>query len=211
MPDTPNLPPATPPGDKPAAPQPPINRPVVVKKPEAPLDPAHVPMTEEFDRAKWTLPPAGIVLIGIAIVAVVAGLLLFTNRAKPVIGGGITNVSAVQLQDNTVLVAVQLNISNTTPKQWYIESINATVKTDQGEQTDNAAPAVDSQRYFQAFPALGQAGTQVLQFDQKLAPGQQETGTVVFSFPITKDQFDQRKSLTVTIHPFDNLPVTFTK
>lgn len=206
MPDTPNVP-----ANQPPTPKPPINRPVAAKKPEAPLDPAHVPMTEEFDRAKWTLPPIGIVLIGIAIVAVVGALLVFTNRAKPVIGGGITNVAAVQLQDNTILVAVELTISNTTPKQWYIESITGAVKTDQGENSDDAAAAVDSQRYFQAFPALGQAGTEVLKFDQKLAPGQQETGTVVFSFPITKDQFDQRKSFTVTIHPFDNLPVTFTK
>lgn len=170
-------------------------------------------MTEEFDRARWTLPPIGIVVIGIAIVAVVGAILIYTNRAKPVVAGGITNVAAVQLPDNSsVLVAIQMNIGNSTPKQWYIENMKATVKTQQGEWTDDsAATAVDSQRYFQAFPALGNAGTQILKFDQKLAPGQQETGTVVFSFPITKDQFDQRKSLTVTIHPFDNLPVTFSK
>lgn len=210
MPDEPNVPPVTP-ETKPTAT---VAKPIATaprKKVEQPIDPAHVPMTEEFDRARWTLPPVGIVLIGIAIVAVVGALLVFTNRAKPVVAGGITNISAVQLQDNSVLVAVQLNISNSTPKQWFIQSIKATVTTPQGEYSDDAATATDSQRYFQAFPDLGQAGTEVLKFDQKLASGQQETGTVVFSFPITKDQFDQRKSLTVTIHPFDNLPVTFTK
>ncbi len=199
MPDTPKVPPVTP-----------TNPPR--KKVEEPLDPAHVPMSEEFDRAKWTLPPLGIVLIGIAIVAVVGALLVYTNRAKPVAVGGINNIASVQLPDNTVMTAVQLSISNATPKQWFIQNIKATVKTEQGEWTDDsAATAVDSQRYFQAFPALGNVGTQVLKFDQKLAPGQQETGTVVFSFPITKEQFDQRKSLTITIQPFDNLPVTFTK
>ena len=203
MPDQPNVPPVTP-APKSTAPAP-------RKKVEAPIDPAHVPMTEEFDRARWTLPPIGIVLIGIAIVAVVGALLVFTNRAKPVVAGGITNVSAVQLQDNSVLVAVQLNIANSTPKQWFIQSIQGTVTTPQGEYSDDAATATDSQRYFQAFPALGQAGTEILKFDQKLASGQQETGTVVFSFPITKEQFDQRKTLTVQIHPFDNLPVTFSK
>jgi len=197
MPDAPNLPPVTPV--------------VPPKKTNEPLDPAHVPMSEEFDRAKWTLPPIGIVLIGLAIVAVVGALLVYTNRAKPVVAGGINSVASVQLPDNTVMTAVQLNISNATPKQWYIQNIKATVKTDQGEYSDDAATATDSQRYFQAFPALGQVGAQVLKFDQKLTPGQQESGTVIFSFPITKDQFDQRKSLTVTIQPFDNLPVTFTK
>jgi hypothetical protein len=189
----------------------PAKPPIVPKKKVEPIDAAHVPMTEEFDRAKWTLPPVGIVLIGIGIVAVIGAILVYSNRAKPVAAGGITNVTAVQLQDNTILVAVQLNVSNATPKRWYIQNIKATVKTEQGEWSDDAAPATDSERYFQAFPALGQAGTQVLKFDQKLAPGEQESGTVVFGFPITKDQFEQRKSLTITISPFDNLPVTFTK
>ncbi|MGZ4816253.1 MAG: hypothetical protein ACXVZV_12640 [Terriglobales bacterium] len=198
MADTPKVPPVTP-----------INQPK--KKAEEPLDPAHVPMSEEFDRAKWTLPPIGIVLIGLAIVAVVGALLVYTNRAKPVVAGGINSVASVQLPDNTVMTAVQLNISNATPKQWFIQNIKATVKTEQGEWSDDAATATDSQRYFQAFPALGNAGTQVLKFDQKLAPGQQESGTVVFTFPITMDQFDKRKSLTITIQPFDNLPVAFTK
>lgn len=204
MPDNaPDLPPVTPPSTPRATPPP--------KKVQQPIDAAHVPMSEEFDRAKWTLPPIGIVLIGIGIVAVVGALLVYTNRAKPVVAGGINGISAVQLPDNSTMASVQVNIGNSTDKQWYIQSIKATVKTDQGEWTDDAATATDSQRYFQAFPALGNAGTQVLKFDQKLAPGQQESGTVIFSFPITKDQFDQRKSLTITIQPFDNQPVTFTK
>lgn len=230
MPDTPDVPPAPPeapapsssPSSLPASLPARKAAPAVAKKAtalpvrkkaaEKPLDPAHVPMTEEFDRARWTLPPVGIVFVGIGIVAVVAAILIFANRAKPVAAGGITGVSAVQLQDNTVLAAVQLSISNATPKQWYIDNIKATVKIPQGEYTDDsAAAATDSERYFQAFPALGQAGTNVLKFDEKLAPGEHESGTVVFAFPITKDQFDQRQSLTVTIQPFDNLPVTFKK
>ena len=214
MPDDPNvpLPPPTPEG-QPAPPPRPVAvatpvRPVIKKEP---LDPAHVPMSEEFDRAKWTLPPIGIVLIGIAIVAVVGALLVYTNRAKPVAAGGITSINSVEMQDQTVMVAVQLDVSNATPKRWYIEGIKATVKTEQGEWSDDAAPAVDSERYFQAFPGLAPPGTKVLQFDQKLAPGERESGTVVFSFPITKAQFDQRKSLTIVIQPFDNLPVTFVK
>jgi len=227
MPDTPEVPPAPPEPATPAAPQPsapvaatppapvaarPAAVPVRKKAPEKPLDPAHVPMTEEFDRARWTLPPVGIVFIGLGIVAVVAAFLIFANRAKPVASGFIVDASAVQLQDNTILAAVQLNISNATPKQWYIENIKATVKTPQGEYTDDsAASATDSERYFQAFPGLAPAGTNVLKFDQKLAPGEHESGTVVFAFPITKDQFDQRQSITVVVKPFDNLPVTFTK
>jgi hypothetical protein len=168
-------------------------------------------MSEEFDRAKWTLPPMGVVGIALGIVAIALLISAFVFRAKPVAGGGIGEITAVQLQDNTILAAIQLNLSNVTEKSWYIKEISATVKTDQGENTDTAATATDSQRYFQAFPDLGKGALPILKFDQKLSPGQQVAGTIVVSFPITKEQFDARKSLSVKVLPFDNQPFTFTK
>ncbi len=175
------------------------------------MDRAHVPWSEEFDKAKWTLPPAKIVGIALVIVAIVVVILSYLNRAKPVASGGITTVNAVQLQDNTILAAISLNVGNITDKKWYIRNVKATVKTDQGEYSDDAATAVDSERYFQAFPGLGAGASPILKFDQKIDPGQSGAGTIVVSFPITKEQFDARKSLTVTIEPFDNKPVTLTK
>jgi hypothetical protein len=195
----------------PKPPVPPASTAAKPKPKEEEMDRAHVPMSEEFDRAKWTLPPLGILGIALAIVAVAVLIIGFAARAKPVAAGGITGVNAVQLQDNTILAAISLSVGNVTEKAWWIHGVKATVKTDQGEYTDEAATAVDSERYFQAFPELGQGTSPILKFDQKIQPAQQEAGTIVVSFPITKDQFDARKSITVTIEPFDNPPVTFTK
>jgi hypothetical protein len=175
------------------------------------IDRAHVPWSEEFDKAKWTLPPLGMFGIALGIVAVALVIVAYVARAKPVAAGAINGVNVVQLQDNTVLAAIQLNVGNITEKAWYIRSVKATVKTDQGDFSDDAATAVDSARYFQAFPALGQGTAPILKFDQKIQSGQNETGTIVVSFPITKDQFDARKSLSVTIQPYDNRSVTLTK
>src|SRR4051812_44928471 len=96
---TPKLPPVTPVGK----PKP---------KNAEDYDRAHVPMSEEFDRARWTLPPVGIILIGIVIIGVIVGGLMLATKAKPVIAGSIGDVTAVQLQDNTVLAAIQIEISN---------------------------------------------------------------------------------------------------
>ncbi len=201
--------------DNPVPPPPPAptpTKPAAAPKPkEQEIDRAHVPWSEEFDKAKWTLPPAKIVGIALVIVAIVVVILSYLNRAKPVASGGITTVNAVQLQDNTILAAISLNVGNITDKKWYIRNVKATVKTDQGEYSDDAATAVDSERYFQAFPGLGAGASPILKFDQKIDPGQSGAGTIVVSFPITKEQFDARKSLTVTIEPFDNKPVTLTK
>jgi hypothetical protein len=202
MADNPTPPPVTP--ARVAAPAKP-------KPKAAEIDHAHVPMSEEFDRAKWTLPPLGIVGIALAVLAVVVAILAYTNRAKPVAAGAINDANAVELQDKTVLAAIQLNVANVTEKPWYIRSVKATVKTDQGEYSDDAATATDSERYFQAFPALGQGTSPILKFDQKIPAGQNQVGTIVVAFPITKEQFDARKSLTVTVEPFDNRPVTLRK
>ena len=48
-------------------PKPPTQARNVVPKPPAPPPPdaGHIPITEEMDKAKWTLPPFGIIAIGI--------------------------------------------------------------------------------------------------------------------------------------------------
>ncbi len=41
----------------------------------------------------------------------------------------------------------------------------------------------------------------------KIAPGAEQKGTVLVSFPVTKEQFDARKDLDVTIEPYDQNPI----
>jgi hypothetical protein len=181
----------------PAAPKP-------AKQPEEPADLAHMPMSEEFDKAKWTLPPWQPVAVALAIVAVVVAVFSFSTRAKPPGTGGIQNVAAVPIGNgDNVLVAVTLTLSNTSQKPLWIHDIKGQLKTDKGEWTDDSATAVDSERYFQAFPDLKQNAGAIMKPEDKIAPGGQQQGTVVFSFPVTKDQFDQRKSISVSVQPYD--------
>ncbi|MGZ4825479.1 MAG: hypothetical protein ACXVZT_12735 [Terriglobales bacterium] len=181
------------------------------KKDAADYDRAHVPMEEEFDKAKWTLPPWQPVVVALVIVGVVVAILAFVTRAKPQGRATIDNLNAVQIQGDNVMVAVNVTLNNAGQKPLWIHDIKAQLKTDKGEFTDEAAPAVDAERYYQAFPDLKQNTLPALLPEAKIAPGGQQQGTVVFSFPVTKDQFDHRKSLTVTIQPYDQKPVVLTK
>lgn len=73
---------------------------------------------------------------------------------------------------------------------------------------DEAASAVDLDRYYQAFPVLKKSSEAPLSPETKLLPGAVQRGTIIVGFKITKDAFDQRKSLTVAIQPYDQpLPV----
>jgi len=47
--------------------------------------------------------------------------------------------------------------------------------------------------------------------ETKINPGSKVTGTVVVSFPVTAEAFASRKSLTVTIAPYNEVPLVLTK
>ncbi|MGI9101795.1 MAG: hypothetical protein ACR2IF_05050 [Terriglobales bacterium] len=184
---------------------------LVPKRSEEDFDRAHVPMEEEFSRARWTLPPWQPVAVALVIVAVVVAILAYTTRAKPQGAASMDNINAVQVQPDSVLVAVNVALSNNGEKPLWVHTIKATLTTEKGIFNDEAAPAVDVERYYQAFPDLKQNTQAPLLPEAKVAPGAQQKGTVVFSFNVTKDDFDKRKSLTVTIQPYDQKAVVLTK
>jgi hypothetical protein len=167
---------------------------------------------DEFGTAKRNLPPVKIVAIAIAIVAVVLGAFAFLKRAKPQGSGSIDEIAAAEIpSQNAVLVAVNITVRNTGEKRLWIQSIKGVLKTGSAEFPDEAASAVDFERYFQAFPVLKEHALPALIPEAKLAPGQEARGTVVVSFPVTKEVFDKRTELRVVIKPYDQVPVVLTK
>jgi hypothetical protein len=165
---------------------------------------------EEFGTAKRNLPPAGIVLICIAAVAIVVAIVSFEERAKPQGGGSIDLVSAVKVPgQKMVLVAVTLTLHNTANNSLWIRTLKGQLTgADSQTYEDEAASAVDLDRYFQAFPVLKESSEPPLPPETKVLPGATQRGTIMFSFPVTKEAFDQRKSFTVSIQPYDQpLPV----
>lgn len=170
-------------------------------------------IAEEFGTAKRNLPPATMVAVALAVVAIVLGAFAFLQRAKPQGGGSMDEIVCVEIPDqNSVLVAVNVTIHNTGEKPLWIHDIKATLKTDNGDFSDDAASAMDFERYFQAFPGLKEHALSALTPETKLKSGAESRGTVVVSFPVTKDAFDTRKSLTVAIQPYDQpLPLVLTK
>lgn len=168
---------------------------------------------EEFGTAKRNLPPAKIVAIVLGIAAVFIGIFAFVTRAKPQGNGSVDNIVVAEIPDqHAVMVAVNITLHNSGEKSLWIHDIKAKITTDGGEFTDEAASAVDFDRYFQAFPVLKEHAISAIPPETKIPPGGQAQGTVVVSFPITKDDFEKRKSLSVAIQPYDQpLPVVLTR
>jgi hypothetical protein len=171
-------------------------------------DAGHIPITEEMDSAKWTLPPVLPVVIVLAALAVILGAAAYLLRQKPGVSGGIAGVYAAESPDkSSTMVLIQVKVANIGNKPLWVRNIKAQLKTDQGEWSDDAASPVDFARYFQAFPALAEHQSPPLRPETKVSPGGQAEGMVLVSFPVARDAFDKRKSLTVTLENYDRKPL----
>jgi len=168
---------------------------------------------EEFGTAKRNLPPVKIVLIGVALIAVIALVASLTQRPHSATAGSIDDVVSVEIPDqNSIMVAINVSFQNNGTKPYWIHTIKADLDTTSGSFSDDAASPADFDRYFQAFPSLKQHALVPLQREARINPGGQIKGTVIVAFPVTPDAFTQRKSLKVTIQPYDQpVPLVLTK
>lgn len=173
-------------------------------KPEAPAPNfGHIPITEELDSAKWTLPPIVPVMIGLVLVVVVVAIVLFATKDKPYASLAITKIVSAPQEDNA-MVAIQVKLDNQIDGPLYIKGIRAEVEMADGKKyTDRAAPGVDGPRYMQAFPALQEAKADWLQEELKIPAKTSFNGVAIFSYPVKKADFDARKQITLHIQLYD--------
>ena len=198
MPDQTPVPPPTPPA--------PAGPPAISAGPT-------INIGEEYGTAKKNLPPAKIVLIAIGVVALVVLIASFLKRATPQASGSLDNVAAVQIPDqSSTMVALTFTLHNTSDKTLYVHTLQGSLKSAGGDSTADAVSAVDFDRYFQAFPALKSAAQPALPPETKIQPGESVTRSIIVAFPVALDVFNQRKSVSVVIWPYDQtVPVTLTK
>ncbi|HEY4678462.1 MAG TPA: hypothetical protein VIJ01_14955 [Candidatus Angelobacter sp.] len=174
-------------------------------KPKADDQPnrGHIPITEEMDSAKWTLPPIVPLLIAAVVMGILVAVVALSNRTKPSAALAITKVVSAAQESNT-MVAIQIKLDNQVEGPLWIKAIQAEVEAPDGKKyTDNAAPSVDAPRYVEAFPALGEAKADWLKEDLKIPTKTSFNGVAIFSFPVDKAAFDKRKQVTMRIQLYD--------
>ncbi len=192
----------------------------------SPPDAGHMPMSEEMDSARWTLPPVVPVLAAAAVIAI--AVFFFTRQAsKPQASGAITRVVAAELPapppepaakkgstppmpepERSVMAVVHLRLENKTEKPLFLRRIRARLEVPGGQaEEDQAASAVDHDRYLNAFLELLPHKIAALPPETRLAPGAQQDGMVMFAFPVSRDSFDRRTSFTVTVELYDRTPL----
>ncbi|MCU1221125.1 MAG: hypothetical protein JWN42_2322 [Candidatus Angelobacter sp.] len=195
------------PDDTKPAPPPPSNppnakAPVKPQTANAP-DAGHIPMSEEMDSAKWTLPPIVPLLVAAVVVGILVAVVALSNRTKPSASLAITKVVSAAQESNT-MVAIQIKLDNQVEGPLWIKQIQAEVETPDGKKfSDNAAPGVDAPRYVEAFPPLTEAKGDWLREDLKIPTKTSFNGVAIFSYPVDKATFDKRKQVTLRIQLYD--------
>lgn len=190
----------------------PLPQPAASAQPAVPDQPTDFDISEEYGTARKNLPPVGILLICVAVVAAIVAGYALTHRARTVSSGSIDDVTSAPMPgQDAVMVAVNVSIQNNEEKPIWIKTIQVTDDAGGSKQTDEASPAVDAQRYLETFPDLKQHSLDFLTPETRINPGSKVSGTVVVTFPVKADVFAARKSLTVTITPYDELPIVVKK
>ena len=199
-PNPPPAPPATPPAPSDAAAPSPQRGPTIN-------------IGDEFGTAKRNLPPVKPLLLTTVGILIIVGVVAFFQRAKPQGGGSLDNVTAVEIPgQNASLVALTFTLRNSGKKSLWVHDIQGKLATSSTELSSEAVSAVDFDRYYQAFPALKANVQPALVPEDKLQPGQETKRTVIVSFPVTLDAFNQRRSVSVAIQPYDQpVPIVLSK
>jgi hypothetical protein len=166
---------------------------------------------DEIDSTKWRMPPWTPIGIVLLVIFIGVGIGAYITRPKPKATGAIEEVYAVALPDNNVLVTMKVSLSNVGGKALWIRNLKIKLVTDKGEFPDEAANAVDFPRYFSGFPDVRLHTITPIKSEDKIDPGGQERGSIIVGFPVSLDEFNARKSISVIVEPYDQAPITITK
>jgi hypothetical protein len=102
---------------------------------------------------------------------------------------------------------VQLSLTNISKKPLFLKNVKITIRTGKGEFSDDFGSVSDFERYFQAFPELRQHSITGLTRESRIAPDGRISGSVMVSFPVSKESFDNRQGITATVSFYDRRPI----
>jgi hypothetical protein len=131
----------------------------------------------------------------------IARISIFPVQAK--ITGGAAGTPGMEGQDqivNQLLVFAHIRLHNPNTAPITIVDDWAVVTLPDGETRRSAAASqADFDKVFQAYPQLAPMRMDPLRRELQIQPGQSADGLVVFSYPLSREDWDKRKSMQVTL------------
>lgn len=131
----------------------------------------------------------------------IARVAIYPVQAK--ITGGAAGNAGEQGQDeiiNQLLVFAHVRLNNPNKAPITVVDDWAVITMPDGEtERSLGASQVSFDKVFQAYPQLAPLRMDPLRRDAQIQPGQSVDGLVVFSYQLSREQWEKRKSMQVTI------------
>jgi hypothetical protein len=131
----------------------------------------------------------------------IARVAIYPVQAK--IAGGNAGIPGQQGQDeiiNQLLVFAHVRLHNPNTAPITLEDDWAVITLPNGETRRSlGASGPDFDKLFKAYPQLAPLHMDPLRRDIQIQPGQSVDGLVIFSYPLSREQWDSRKSMQVTV------------
>lgn len=155
-------------------------------------------------------------IIAFVVVSVGIAAFLLASRKPPVAAGEVVQISAHSVhtldtlkdangvtgpteQFDQVLVFSSVRVRNQSDQPIVLSNLLTNATFDDGPHASFAAPAVDYDRIFIAYPQLASLHAKPLLRDTIIAPGQTAEGTMVSSFKVSQAQWAAKKDVSITV------------
>jgi len=172
------------------------------------------------------LNPAIAVLIAMVLVGAVVGGYLWATWTGPVHAGQVVSMTVYPIHrelstggalggvdggpnvyDETIVLA-NVKIRSTTKLPLFLQDMWGDLTLHNGTtQRDLAANNTDFGKVFVAYPKLVSAKKTPVPRGITLAPGQEIDGQMIFHFPVSKQDWDERQSFDITVEFINQKPL----
>ncbi|MBT9330072.1 hypothetical protein [Paracidobacterium acidisoli] len=162
--------------------------------------------------------PIVVVLAAMVIAVLAIGAYVWINNKPPVHAGQVLSITAYPIHRDLstgsgigglngekdtfdeVIVLADVRIRNQADIPIFLHDMSGDVTmADDSVQHGTAAGRSDFQKVFIAYSDLAPQKKEPILRDMTLTPGQQVEGQMIFHYPITKDQWNQRKNFAISV------------
>jgi hypothetical protein len=143
--------------------------------------------------------------IGLAIVAVMIGLLLWTTRGSHIrLEGKIQKVRLLATDEKSAVVVVDFRFVNPADYPFVVRTVQVFAEMPNGERIEGMSVSdVDAKRMFDYYAELGPKYNESLMVRDKVAPGASLDRMVASRFEIPQPRIEQRRRIVVRVEDVD--------
>ena len=150
----------------------------------------------------------GLVVVG----AVIAFTWVGTKGAHLTLEGQVLKVRSVSTDEKSSIVVLDFRVTNPTKTLFMVKDGTITLTTASGREVkgDTIARA-DMNRVFDYYKLLGPKYNEILIMRDAIKGGEKIDRTIAATFPLTQDEIDGRKNITLQLDDIDGAEFKFTE